>query len=359
MKTRYKLFAICFWFVIFSVACYPEGSPTSTIPFPEPSDEDEKLGLTSAEASTLLSLEKVDDHPLYTMHYYAEYETIPLAGTTDLIPKREPADLSLVQLPWACSLFAALADPENRLYGRNFDWEFSPAVLLFTHPADGYASVSMVDIAYLGFSSTSLANLQETELKDRLALLNAPAIPFDGMNEAGLAIGMAAVPSGNIKPDPTKPTVGSLGIIRVILDQAATVKDAIPLFESYNIDFEGGPPIHYLIADASGEAALIEFYQGDMHVLKNQNPWYQATNFLASSVFSPDGQCWRYDKISQTLADVSGNLSVLDAIDLLSDVSQGMTQWSLVYGMSTGQIQIVMAQNYKDIHVFDLEPATP
>ena len=37
-------------------------------------------------------------------------------------------------------------------YGRNFDWEFSPALLLFTDPPDGYASVSMVDLTFLGIS---------------------------------------------------------------------------------------------------------------------------------------------------------------------------------------------------------------
>ena len=35
------------------------------------------------------------------------------------------------------------------VYGRNFDWQYSPALLLFTNPPDGYASVSMVDIEYL------------------------------------------------------------------------------------------------------------------------------------------------------------------------------------------------------------------
>ena len=36
------------------------------------------------------------------------------------------------------------------LLGRNFDWYEHPALILFTDPPDGYASVSMVDISYLG-----------------------------------------------------------------------------------------------------------------------------------------------------------------------------------------------------------------
>jgi hypothetical protein len=37
------------------------------------------------------------------------------------------------------------------LFGRNFDYYYSPALLLFTRPPAGYASVSMVDLAVVGF----------------------------------------------------------------------------------------------------------------------------------------------------------------------------------------------------------------
>ena len=95
------------------------------------------------------------------------------------------------------------------LFGRNFDWEYSPAVLLFTHPPGGYASVSMVDIAYLGFDEDQVNSLTELTLEERQALLNAPEWPFDGMNEKGLVIGMAAVPPGQMPYDPDKKTIGS------------------------------------------------------------------------------------------------------------------------------------------------------
>jgi len=93
-----------------------------------------------AETATLASLEQIDDYPLYTMRYVGDYpRTFPEVSE---LPGRWGA-------AWACSLFAALGDPDNRLYGRNFDWQYSPALLLFTDPPDGYASVSMVDLAYL------------------------------------------------------------------------------------------------------------------------------------------------------------------------------------------------------------------
>ena len=87
------------------------------------------------------------------MHYYGAYEeTVSSVEVVEWTMNTNVPNSDLAASPraWACSLFAALGDVDNMLYGRNFDWDYSPAVLLFTDPPDGYASVSMVDIAYLG-----------------------------------------------------------------------------------------------------------------------------------------------------------------------------------------------------------------
>jgi hypothetical protein len=41
------------------------------------------------------------------------------------------------------------------------------------------------------------------------------------MNERGLAVGLAADDAASLHPDPAKPTVGSVRIRRLVLDQAA------------------------------------------------------------------------------------------------------------------------------------------
>jgi hypothetical protein len=321
-------------------------SPTST---PTTVDVYTDLGLSETEVNSLLSLEQVDEYPLYIMQYYADYKISAQTSSTEL------AHSPLIETEsWACSLFAALANPAARLYGRNFDWEFSPAVLLFTHPADGYASAAMVDIAYLGFPGDQSQNLMEKPLDELVSLLDAPYIPFDGMNEAGLAIGMAAVPPGNVPDDPAKATLGSLGVIRAVLDGAANVDEALEIIQSYNVDFEGGPPVHYLIADAQGNAALLEHYAGEIHVLRNQDNWHQATNFLNASVDSPEGQCWRYDTIQEKMMANQGALTFESALDLLHEVSQNSTQWSVVYSMSTGEVRVVMGRDYNQVHVFQM-----
>ena len=117
-----------------------------------------------------------------------------------------------------------------------------------------------------------------------------------------------------------------------------------------------------MIADVSGRAVLVEFYQGEMIVIPNETSWHQATNFLRTVAGeTAQGKCFRYDKIHRRLAKAEGRLPAPEALDLLSQVSQGGrdsgTQWSIVYGMSTGEINVSMGQKYEDVHTFHLSLA--
>jgi hypothetical protein len=333
----------------------PESTATAGAPATPTLDASipsELAGLTEEQVASLLSLEQVEDYPLYTMHYYGSYAR--QASWQDA----EERDLAMgLPSPWGCSLLAALGDRDGMLFGRNFDWMFSPALLLFANPPDGYASVSMVDIAYLGFDDDRAHGLTDLPLGERRSLLDAPFLPFDGMNERGLAIGMAAVSPGGMHPDPKKETIGSVEVIREILDHASTVDEAATILQSYNVSMEE-VPLHYLIADRSGRSVLVEFYEGEVVVMPNKETWHLATNFLrAAAGESAQGECWRYDRIAGRLAEGGGQIAPQEAMDLLAEVSQGNTQWSIVYGMSTGQVRVVMGRQYSQPHVLQLELA--
>lgn len=310
----------------------------------QPASATPTSGLTSDETTTLNSLERVSDYPLYTMHYMGGYQ--------QYLSYRDTQETSEL---WSCTLFAALGDTGQMLYGRNFDWQYSPALLLFTNPADGYASVSMVDIAYLGFDKKS-GNLADLPLTERCDLLRAPALPFDGMNEHGLVIGMAAVPESKLPHDAQKQTIGSLGVMREVLDHARNTQEAVGILDSYNIDFSDGPYLHYLIADATGKSVLVEFFDGKLVTLPNANPWHLATNHLRVNA-QGDGGCSRYAHARQQLTDNGGVLAFPKAMQLLEEVSQAgdyPTQWSILYGISTGKVEVVMGRNYGDAYTFIL-----
>lgn len=306
------------------------------------------LGLTSEQIASLSSLEQVDEYPLYVMHHHAPAPLVAHVGPPLL-------ESNTARPAWGCSLFAALTDPSSRVFGRNFDWEFSPGLLLFNHPDDGYESVAMVDIEYLGYPGDNSMGLAEKPIGDVTGLLDASRIPFDGMNEAGLAIAMAAVPATRVPSDPSKDTVDSLGVIRVALDTTATVTEAIDVFRSLNVDFAGQTPLHYLLADATGDAAVVEFDAGEIRVLRNDTGWLHMTNFLLSGVESPAGHCDRYDAISVELDSAAGEIDLKNALLLLERVAQPHTQWSIAYDMSAGSVRVAMGQSYGRIHTFALD----
>ena len=320
----------------------PQSRPVSPLPATA-------LPTADLQTQTLASLRKVDDHPLYTMTYYGDYPVKLPAGVASALVERAP---------WGCWLFVTFADLAHALFGRNFDWDDHPALLLFTDPPDGYAAVSMVDISYLGFDQRNLDDLDT--LAGRAPLLRAPLLPFDGMNEHGLTVGMAAVDPSPFPSDPRKPTIGSLRIIRVLLDRARTTQEALDLIAGYNIDFSGGPPIHYLIADRTGHAAVVEYKDGAMQIVRNDGSWLAATNFyLAGASTSLRRQDERYAMLDSALHRASGVLSAQEAMGLLGAVAQHHTRWSVVYDLSTGDIHLAMAKRYNQQHSFQLPPARP
>jgi hypothetical protein len=317
--------------------------PTSSFP------SEDLASLSPDAASTLRSLDKLDDYPFYIMHYIGDYSYPP---TSSILP----ADHD-----FSCSLFAALGDTGDKFFGRNFDWEFSPSLLLFTDPSDGFASVSMVDLTFIGIDPATATKLVNLPLSERTGLLASPSLPFDGMNEYGLTVAMAAVPqeyADDASYDHSRPNIGSVGIIRQILDHARNVEEALVIFGQYNIIFGGGPPIHYLLADPSGKAVLVEFYLGAMVQIPNQDPWHLTTNHLRC-IAEGDGGCWRYRTISDQLTAVNGQLDAQSAMQLLSDVKQNSTQWSMVYNMTTGDINVVIAKHYDTNYAFRLDLLNP
>lgn len=303
---------------------------------------------------TLASLRKIDAFPLYQMHYYGDYGFANFLKVGVRSDRRSRSYSRETDDGWACTCFSALGRKGPMIFGRNFDWYVHPALILFTNPPGAYASVSMVDISYLGYGK------EEPSWSERRRLVAAPYLPFDGMNVYGLTVGIMAVPYAGGGEDPNKVTIGGLHAVRLMLDYARDVEQAISLLEDYNIDFEPGPPLHYLISDSSGNSAVIEFIDGEISVIRNSEQWQVATNFVISHSRSQDRAyyCWRYRRAYHILEQAEGNTSENEAMALLEGVSQSgrfHTIWSAVYDMTTGHIQVVMGREYGEAHEFTLE----
>jgi hypothetical protein len=297
---------------------------------------------TPAEAdATLASLRRLPGTTdVYAMTYTGDYD--------DLAGVATPPSAS----PFGCSLFYASGDAARPVYARNFDWDTNPALVLHTDPPDGHASVSIVDISYLGLPA-GVDPL--TDPAARRKLLDAPLLPFDGMNAKGLVVGLAADESGRAQRDPGRPTVGSVRILRLMLDRAATVDEALTVLNRVNLDFDGGPPLHYLVADASGASAVVEFVDGRRVVTRGGPPWQALTNFRIAGADSAVKRADRRYATAQTTLDARGG--VLDwrqSLSMLRAVAQSHTQWSVTYEPRSGAVHLVARQDWGTVHEFTL-----
>jgi hypothetical protein len=305
------------------------------------SDAITALPLTPERQQTLASLRRIDEHPLYRMDYCGDYDDLArFIPQTDVGAAADrPPEIA------GCSLFAALGDRRSRLHGRNRDMasDTLASLVLFTHPLDGQASVSMVDLTTLGFTGNT----------GDMRLLAAPLLVRDGMNASGVTVSKADVPLiGAPRYDPAKPDVNFMTAMRLVLDHARSTDGAIELLERYDVALWSGG--HLLIADASGDSAVVEFGPGRLYVMRNDRPWQVATNFLLYE-FAGASPCWRYDLLQSTLSAAGGAQSREEAMQALASVSvAGHTLWSAVYDMSTLEMDLAMARRYDRAFSFSL-----
>lgn len=317
------------------------------------------------ELRTLGSIEQVGDAHLFTMDYAGDYaldrfletgassDAELVAYLTRQLLKGIPMNFDLPDL--GCSTFAAQLEDGTPVFGRNFDMYDSPALLVTTRPENGYASISMVNLAYIGYSSEKLP----ADLMSSIMTLAAPYVPLDGVNEKGLAVGVLLIDTEPTNQQTDKVDITTTSAIRMMLDKAATVDEAIALLNQYDMHASANSCYHFHIADAQGCSAVVEYIGDTMNVI--QNP--AATNFLLTPGNYDFGKGQdRYAALMSTLEENGGVLAdEWDAMALLQAVSQqpqadkrSSTQWSCVYNQRTASVDITMNMDYGTVYSFSL-----
>jgi choloylglycine hydrolase len=157
-----------------------------------------------------------------------------------------------------CSSVALRTQQGKVIFGRNFDWHHDACLIVRVHDGDSVSSVAVIDLAYLNLD---LADLESTNLIRRIPLLFAPYYVMDGMNRYGVAVSDLSVDGVRAPYDPAKPSLLNSTAMRIILDRAKTVDDAIAILGRYNIRF-GETTCHLMFADASGASTVVEFIDG-------------------------------------------------------------------------------------------------
>lgn len=289
----------------------------------------------------------------------------------------------------ACSAFTADTADGSRVFGRNYDFSPTNTAIVYTNPGKGrHASYSTVDLHFLGLDSD-----KDVEgLGKEILTLASPYVPLDGINDAGVACGIFMSYQGEGKGtstdiDTEKPDLTSTTLLRLILDYADSVEDAVKLVEQYDLHDSTNCVFHYMVADSTGRSAILEWVGEDadhdndgsarhLNVLWNDTDalsdsadWQIVTNFIKTPGYYADGDTDamrgldRYEHLAQRLRDSNGIVADDNAaMDLLAEVgrrtwnnddSNSCTIHSAVYNLTDKSVLWVGNEHYgEDAYTF-------
>ncbi len=295
----------------------------------------------------------------------------------------------------ACSSFTAETPDGDRLFARNYDFSKTNTCIVRTQANEGrHASISTVDLQFLGLDVD-----QDVEgLANRITCLAAPYIPLDGINDAGVACGIyMTYQGGDAVPTDQRterPDITSTTLLRLILDYADSVEEAVEIASSYDLHDSAKTSYHYMVADASGRSAVLEwvgetnstdtdgtkrelvvtYNDGDSHIGEAEaaSDFQWVTNFiLQPGYYGQDGEkkgLDRYQRIGEELARTGGVVADSQAaMDILAivgrrtwdnDDGNGCTVHSAVYNMTDRSVLWVSNEHYGEagaVFRFELE----
>ena len=324
---------------------------------------------TDEQRASVATLTDVNDGKLYTMDYTADYQLDALleASVADVEGMVRFLQETLLgggtaatgTVDAGCSAFTAQSEEGQILYGRNFDYKMDmTAVLIRTAPENGYRSIGLANVGWIGYTAGSL-NDGTTDLSMAVFF---PYLLMDGMNEKGLSMSVLKLRGDPALQDTGKNKISTTVALRLVLDRAANVEEALELLDQY--DMQSSMPdanFHFLLADASGKAVVLEYLPNGKRMVYDQN--YVTNFYLTENVpYAPVRGKDRYDLIEQTLAFKKGVMSEAEVMALLAVIGQpeteeatSMTQWSVVYNLTelTGRVAVV--REYDNVFRFSLD----
>jgi len=175
--------------------------------------------------------------------------------------------------------------------------------------------------------------------------------PMTGINEKGLMVSQMWLDETRYPPADTRPVIGILEWIQYNLDRHASVAEVLANAETVRPTSQVGT-IHYLVADATGDAAAIEFLDGKLVVHRGAAMPVRA---LANSTYADSVAAFERAK---SKGEVPPTVSSLDrfvraamlagggnadpiarGFEVLASVAQPyFTRWSIVYDLGAREV---------------------
>ena len=258
--------------------------------------------------------------------------------------------------PFGCSTLSVQRRDGGYFFGRNFDWNTCSALIVSSRPAQGYASISTVNLDFIKAGGVDISGLP-----DSVQAIIALYAPLDGMNEKGLAVSVNMIQdSDTIEQNTDKPDITTTTAIRLLLNQAADVEEAIFLLEQYDMHASMGMMVHFAIADADGRSVAVEYVNNEMTVTDTQI----VTNFYIAQGekygIGTSQSHLRYDILHEAL-NAEGVMNAEDVRNALDSVSKDnfgefeSTEWSIVMNQETKEMTYYHRENYDTGYTFRIE----
>lgn len=246
---------------------------------------------------------------------------------------------------FGCSTLAV-----DGLMGRNYEWEGSSgsAMIIHTIPQNGYESYSTCWLDFLGFGQ----NWKPEGFANQYMSLASIYVPLDGINEMGLCVAdLVNGDSEQTHQQTDKTDLTTNTAIRLLLDRAATVEEAIKLLQQYDMNSAIGMSHHLAISDATGRSVVVEYINNELIVTDTP----AVTNHYLS-----EGEKYgvgnqeslsRYDKLMEMRSGITGSENMRDTMEAVS--YSGITRWSLVYDLETKAFDFYWNMQFEQPHHFN------
>ena len=240
----------------------------------------------------------------------------------------------------------------SQLMGRNFDWEKCNAIIVHTVPDNGYESISTCNIEFLGFGE----GWKPEGMVNQYMALAAIYVPLDGMNEKGLCV--ADLINGDEEEthqQSGKADLTTVSAIRLLLDKAATVDEAIALLSKYDMNSSIGTAHHLAVSDADGNSVVVEYVNNEMVVTKTP---------IVTNHYLSDGEKFgigneeshkRYDTLLSIWQNNGGIMEAETLQEVMEVVSYpDITQWSIIYDKTNRTVDFYWQRQYDAVHHFEI-----